>query len=330
MSANVSSQLKALRRGALLATVILSCLGSALPAWAEVKGLEIVVPAAPGGGWDQTARAMQEVLQGEQLASRIQVANIPGAGGTIGLAQFVTSKKGKGNAVMTGGSVMMGAIIMNKSALSLDDVTPLARLTGEYGVLVVPADSPIRSVQDLVAKLKADPGSVSWGGGSAGGTDQILAGLIAKSAGVEASKINYIAHGGGGEALSSILGGHVTVGISGWQEFAPQVAAGKLRAIGIAAPERVPGIDVPTVKEQGIDVELVNWRAVFAPPGIKDKDLATLSEAVEKMVKSAGWQKVLKERNWLDLYQPRDQFAVSLREEGKATAAVLKELGLAK
>jgi putative tricarboxylic transport membrane protein len=330
MSANVSSQLKALRRGALLATVILSCLGSALPAWAEVKGLEILVPAAPGGGWDQTARAMQEVLQGEQLASRIQVANIPGAGGTIGLAQFVTSKKGKGNAVMTGGSVMMGAIIMNKSALSLDDVTPLARLTGEYGVLVVPADSPIRSVQDLVAKLKADPGSVSWGGGSAGGTDQILAGLIAKSAGVAATKINYIAHGGGGEALSSILGGHVTVGISGWQEFAPQVAAGKLRAIGIAAPERVPGIDVPTVKEQGIDVELVNWRAVFAPPGIKDKDLATLSEAVEKMVKSAGWQKVLKERNWLDLYQPRDQFAVSLREEGKATAAVLKELGLAK
>jgi putative tricarboxylic transport membrane protein len=148
--------------------------------------------------------------------------------------------------------------------------------------------------------------------------------------GVEATKVNYVAHGGGGEALSSILGGHVTAGISGWQEFAPQVAAGKLRAIGIAAPERVPGIDVPTVKEQGIDVELVNWRAVFAPPGIKDKDLATLSEVVEKMVKSAGWQKVLTERNWLDLYQPRDQFAVSLREEGKATAAVLKELGLAK
>ena len=186
----------------------------------------------------------------------------------------MTSKKGKGNAVMTGGSVMMGAIITNKSAVSLDNVTPLARLTGEYGVLVVPAASPIKSVQDLVAKLKADPGSVSWGGGSAGGTDQILAGLIAKSAGVEATKVNYIAHAGGGEALSSILGGHVTVGVSGWQEFAPQVAAGKLRAIGIAAPERVPGIDVPTLKEQGVDVELVNWRAVFAPPGISDDDQA--------------------------------------------------------
>ena len=330
MSAKLSSGLKALRRRTLLATVILCGLGSALPALAQVKSLEILVPAAPGGGWDQTARAMQEVLQAEQLASRIQVTNIPGAGGTIGLAQFVTSKEGKGNAVMTGGSVMMGAIIMNQSAVSLDDVTPLARLTGEYGVLVVPADSPIKSVQDLVTRLKADPGSVSWGGGSAGGTDQILAGLIAKSAGVEATKVNYIAHGGGGEALSSILGGHVTVGVSGWQEFAPQVAAGKLRAIGIAAPERVPGIDVPTLKEQGIDIELVNWRAVFAPPGIKDKDLTTLSEAVEKMVKSASWQNVLKERNWLDLYQPRDQFVVSLKEEGQSTAAVLKELGLAK
>ena len=327
MSVNVSSRLMALRRRALLTTVILCGLGSALPAMAQVKSLEILVPAAPGGGWDQTARAMQEVLQAEQLASRIQVTNIPGAGGTIGLAQFVTSKKG--NAVMTGGSVMMGAIIMNKSAVSLDDVTPLARLTGEYGVLVVPADSAIKSVQDLVAKLKADPGSVSWGGGSAGGTDQILAGLIAKSAGVEATKVNYVAHGGGGEALSSILGGHVTVGVSGWQEFAPQVAAGKLRAIGIAAPERVPGIDVPTLKEQGIDIELVNWRAVFAPPGIKDKDLATLSDAIEKMVKSVSWQNVLKERGWLDLYQPHDQFVATLKEEGEATAAVLKELGLA-
>jgi putative tricarboxylic transport membrane protein len=330
MKAKLSSPLKALHRRALLATVIFCGLGLALPASAQVKGLEILVPAGPGGGWDQTARAMQDVLQEEQLASRIQVANIPGAGGTIGLAQFVTSKKGKGNAVMTGGSVMMGAIIMNKSAVSLDDVTPLARLTGEYGVVVVPADSPIKSVQDLVAKLKADPGSVSWGGGSAGGTDQILAGLIAKSAGVEAAKVNYIAHGGGGEALSSILGGHVTAGISGWQEFAPQVAAGKLRAIGIAAPARVPGIDVPTLKEQGVDVELVNWRAVFAPPGIKDKDLATLSATVEKMVKSEGWQKVLKERSWLDLYQPHDQFVVSLKEEGQSTAAVLQELGLVK
>ena len=230
---------------------------------------------------------------------------------------------------MTGGSVMLGAIIMNKSAVTLDDVTPLAQLTGEYSVVVVPAESPIKSVSDLLAKLKADPGSVSWGGGSAGGTDHILAGLIAKAAGVDAASVNYVAHAGGGEALSSILGGHVTAGISGWQEFAPQVAAGKLRAIAIAAPERVPGIDVPTLKEQGTDVVLANWRGVFAPPGIKGKDLEALSAAISEMTASEEWQNTLKERGWLNLYQPAEQFAATIQKETAATTAVLKDLGLA-
>ena len=317
MTTFTCSSIARLSRRALLAASIFCGVAAALPASAEVKGLDLMVPGSPGGGWDQTARAMQKVLETQQLASRIQVDNIPGAGGTIGLAQFVTSNKGKGHALMIGGSVMMGAIITNKSAVTLDNVTPLARLTGEYGVLVVPTDSPIGSMSDLVAKLKADPGSVSWGGGSAGGTDHILAGLIAKAAGVDATKVNYVAHAGGGEALSSILGGHVTVGVSGWQEFAPQVAAGKLRAIGIAAPERVSGIDVPTLKEQGVDVEAVNWRAIFAPTEHKDKDLAALSAMVEKMVTSTAWQDVLKERNWLDLYQPHDQFVASLKNEAR-------------
>jgi putative tricarboxylic transport membrane protein len=321
--------LRGTRRG--LTTIMLAgAMAFASSAQAEIKSLDIIAPANPGGGWDQTARAIQAALQADGLASGVKVENIGGAGGTIGLAQFVSGRGKKGDAILVGGLVMVGAILTNKSPVTLANVTPLARLTGEYELVVVPVDSPLKSMADLAAKLKADPGSVSWGGGSAGGTDQILAGLIAKSAGVEAAKVNYIAHGGGGEALSSILGGHVTVGVSGWQEFAPQVAAGKLRAIGIAAPERVPGIDVPTLKEQGVDVELVNWRAVFAPPGIKDKDMATLSAMVEKMVKGAGWQEILKERNWLDLYQPHDQFVVSLKEEGQSTAAVLQELGLVK
>ena len=130
------------------------------------------------------------------------------------------------------GLVMEGAILTNKAPVSLDDVTPLARLTGEYELVVVSADAPFKTMGDLVAKLKADPGSVSWGGGSTGGTDHILAGLIAKAAGVDPTKVNYIAHSGGGEALGSILGGHVTAGVSGYEEFAPQVAAGKLRGAG--------------------------------------------------------------------------------------------------
>jgi putative tricarboxylic transport membrane protein len=300
------------------------------PALAQVDGLEIVVPANPGGGWDQTARAMEAALQANNLASGIQIANIGGAGGTIGLAQFVSSKKGKGDAIMTGGLVMLGAILTNNSPVTLDNVTPLARLTGEYEVLVVPASSPIQNVDDLVKQLKEDPGSVSWGGGSAGGTDHIVAALVAKAAGVDPTKVNYIAHAGGGEALSSILGGHVTVGVSGYQEFASQIEAGQLRGIGITADEPVAGIDVPTLKSQGIDVSLVNWRGVFAPPGISDAELEQLSEMVGKMVDSQQWQDTLKERGWLGLYMPHDEFAAFVAEDRETVTATLKDVGLVK
>jgi putative tricarboxylic transport membrane protein len=181
---------------------------------------------------------------------------------------------------------------------------------------------------DLVAKLKSDPGSVSWGGGSAGGTDHILAGLIAKSAGVDPTKVNYIAHSGGGEALSAILGGHVTAGISGYEEFAPQIAAGKLRGIGISSDEALPGIDVPTLKSQGIDVSLVNWRGVFAGANVREKDMAALSDAVAKMVEGPAWQATLKERGWLNMYQPAEEFAAFLADDQAKVGETLKAIGL--
>lgn len=300
------------------------------PASAQVKGLDIIAPANPGGGWDQTARAMQAALESEKIASGVQVQNIGGAGGTIGLAQFVSSKKRKGDAVLVGGLVMVGAILTNKAPVSLDDITPLARLTGEYEAIVVPTESPIKSMADLVAKLKADPGSVSWGGGSTGGTDHILAGLIAKAAGADPTKVNYIAHSGGGEALASILGGHVTAGVSGWQEFASQVQAGKLRALAISSDERMAGVDVPTLKEGGVDVSLVNWRGVMAPPGIRDADKKALSEAMDKMAKSAAWQETLKTRGWIDMYQPAAEFETFLKSDRAQVEGVLKDIGLVK
>ena len=298
-------------------------------AMSQIAGLEILVPAAPGSGADQTARAMQGALQEEDLASRIQIQNVPGAGGTIGLAQFVTTKEGRGDAIMTTFYVMVGAIIANKSPVTLVDVTPLARLSGEYEVIVVPTNSPHQSMADLVAQFKADPGSVTWGGGSAAGVDHILAGLIAKAVGVDPTKVNYVAHAGGGEAMASILGGHVTAGISGWQEFAQQVEAGQLRAIGISSAERLPGIDVPTLREQDIDVVLPTWRGLVAPPGIEEEDLDALAEMVDRMVKSEAWQKVLEERNWLDLYMPREEFEPVLAEQHAEVGAILKDLGLA-
>jgi putative tricarboxylic transport membrane protein len=308
---------------ALMASVV-----AAPPAIAQVEGLEIIVPAAPGGGWDQTGRAMQSALQEADLASGIQVVNIPGAGGTIGLAQFVSSKEGQGNALMTGGLVMLGAILTNQSPVTLDQVTPIARLTGEYEAIVVPASSDIQTLDDLIAKFKEDPQSVSWGGGSAGGTDHMLVGLIAKTVGVEPSGINYVPFAGGGEALASILGGHVTAGVSGYQEFAGQIETGDLRPLAISSAERLEGVDIPTLKEQGVDVELTNWRAVFAPPGISDADKQALGDAVGKMVDSEAWQTTLKDRSWLNLYLPPDEFAQFLQQDTEQVETVLKDIGL--
>jgi putative tricarboxylic transport membrane protein len=272
--------------------------------------------------------AMQNALQEEDLASGIQVVNIPGAGGTIGLAQFVSGKEGQGNALMTGGLVMLGAILTNDSPVTLEQVTPIARLTGEYEVIVVPASSEIQTLDDLIAQFKEDPQSVSWGGGSAGGTDHMLVGLIAKEAGVDPSGINYVPFAGGGEALASILGGHVTAGVSGYQEFAGQIETGDLRPLAISSEERLEGVDIPTLKEQGVDVELTNWRAVFAPPGISDEDKQALAEAVGQMVEGETWQNTLKERAWLDLYLPPDEFAQFLEEDREQVETVLKDIGL--
>jgi putative tricarboxylic transport membrane protein len=310
------------------AAALLAVCAVAPPAAAQIQGLEIVVPAAPGGGWDQTGRAMQNALQEDGLASGIQVVNIPGAGGTIGLAQFVSSKEGQGNALMVGGLVMLGAILTNQSPVTLEQVTPIARLTGEYEVIVVPASSEIQTLDDLIAQFKEDPQSVSWGGGSAGGTDHMLVGLIAKAAGVDPSGINYVPFAGGGEALASILGGHVTAGVSGYQEFAGQIDTGDLRALAISSAERLEGADIPTLKEQGVDVDLTNWRAVFAPPEISDEDKQALGDAVGKMVQSEAWQNTLKDRAWLNLYLPPDEFAQFLEQDRQQVETVLKDIGL--
>jgi putative tricarboxylic transport membrane protein len=310
------------------AVALAASLGAAPPAAAQIQGLEIVVPAAPGGGWDQTGRAMQSALQEDGLASGIQVVNIPGAGGTIGLAQFVSSKEGQGNALMTSGLVMLGAILTNQSPVTLDQVTPIARLTGEYEVVAVPVESEIQTLDDLIARFKEDPQAVSWGGGSAGGTDHMLVGLIAKAAGVDPAGINYVPFSGGGESMASILGGHVTVGVNGYAEFAGHIESGALRPLAISSAERLEGIDIPTFKEQGVDVELTNWRGVVAPPGISDEDKQALGDTVSQMVESEAWQTTLKDRAWLDLYLPPDEFAQFLQQDTAQVETVLQDIGL--
>ncbi len=267
-----------------------------------LPGLTIIAPAAPGGGWDQLAREMQREIERQALAATVQVENVPGAAGTIGLAQLINGRRGDGEALLVNGLVMLGAILWNQSPVSITQVTPIARLTGEYEIVAVPATSPHRDMQSLVRALRENPAAVSWGGGSAGGTDHILAGLIVAAAGVDPRRTNYIAFSGGGEAVTALIGGQVTAGISGYSEFAQHIESGRLRAIGISAPRRLADLDVPSLIEQGLDVELENWRAVVAPPGLNEAQRQALTAVVERMAHSESWRATLTRLGWTDSY----------------------------
>ena len=311
----------------ILAAAVLAAAAFASPAGAQME-LRIMAPAAPGGGWDQTARAMQQALTVSGLAKSVQVFNVPGAGGSVGLAQLINAKGD--SLLMINGLVMVGALLTNKSAVSLEQATPIARLTQEVQAIVVPANSPIKNAKDLADAVKADPAKVTWAGGSAGGVDHITAALFAKAAGADATRINYIPFSGGGESLAAILGSKVTAGISGYGEYEGQIKSGKLRLIGLTSAKRIASIDAPTFREQGIDLVITNWRSVMAPPGLTPEQKKSLADLVAKMVQTPAWQEILKQKGWEDAFMPSEVFTAFLKQEQARVAEVLKSVGLVK
>ena len=297
----------------------------AAPALAQ-PSLKMMIPANPGGGWDQTGRSLAAAMQSAKLVSSVQFDNKGGAAGAIGLAQFVSSAKGDANAVMIGGMVMVGGLHLQKSPVNLGMVTPIARLTSEWEVITVPAASPYKTMADLVKAFKENPGKVSWGGGSAGGTDHILIGLIAKAVGVEPAKVNYVAFKGGGEAVAAIIGGHVTAGVSGLGEFAEQIKGGKMRALAVSSPAKTDGI--ASLKEQGIDVELGNWRGIFGAPGITPAQADALLKIVRGATESASWKETLSKLGWSPIFLSGDAYKKFIDEDTKRTAGIIDSLGI--
>jgi putative tricarboxylic transport membrane protein len=258
----------------------------------------------------------------------VQFENKGGAAGTPGLAQFINTAKGDPGAMMVGGMVMVGGIVLNKSPVDLSMVTPIARLTSEYLVVVVPASSPHKSMADLVNAFKADPGKVAWNGGSAGGSDHILIGLIARAVGVEPSKINYIASKGGGDQVANIVGGHVTAGVAGLGEFAEHIKGGRMRALAVSAPGKLDGI--ASLKEQGIDVVLGNWRGVFGAPGITTAQRDALIGAVKTATESAAWKETLAKMGWESVFLSGDEYRKFVEDDTRRIRGILESLGLAK
>ena len=293
------------------------------------KPLRIMAPAAPGGGWDTTSRKVQEVLQGEKIAAQnIEVANRPGAGGTVGLAELVNQNKGDGHTVMTMGLVMTGAIETNKSPVNLATTVPLARLTTEYEVIAVGKDSKYQTAQQLFDDFKKDPKAIKWGGGSAGGTDHILVGLVAQALKADPKSINYIAFSGGGELRPQLIGNQVSCGVSGYGEFKGDAAAGQVRILAVSAPSRIAGLDAPTLKEAGADVELSNWRGIVGPPEMKDNEKQAWIAMLTRMKDSQAWKDILKAQDWVDAFQPGDQFAQFLKQDQERVSRILREIGL--
>ncbi len=309
---------------------LFACAALALGAGAvgAQPALKMMIPANPGGGWDQTGRNLAAAMQSGKLVSGVQFDNKGGAAGTIGLAQFVNSAKGDPNAVMIGGMVMVGGIILNKSPVNLSQVTPIARLTSEWEVIVVPANSPHKTLADLLKAFKENPGKVSWGGGSAGGTDHILIGLIAKEVGVEPAKINYVPFKGGGEAIAAILGGHVTAGVSGLGEFAEQIKAGKMRALAQSGPHKEQNI--PSLKEQKINVELGNWRGIFGAPGLTAQQRDALVKLVKSATETPAWKQTLEKLDWTPVFLGGDDYKKFLDEDTKRIQTIMDSLGLKK
>jgi putative tricarboxylic transport membrane protein len=318
-----------MRRDTFLKTLAALAAAGALPLTARANAnLKMMIPANPGGGWDTTGRALGKALQDAGAAASVQYENKGGAAGAIGLAQFVNASKGDANAMMVMGAVMLGGLITGKPPVSLSQATPIARLTSEYNVFVLPAASPLKTMGDVIEQMKKDPASVKWGGGSRGSTEHIAAAMIARAVGVDPAKINYVAFRGGGEATAAILGGNVTVGGSGYSEFAQYIDSGKMRAVAVTSAQRLKGINVPTLKEQGVDVEIGNWRGVYGAPGISDAQRKALTDMVLKAVKSKAWAEALEKNAWTPALMTGKEFDDFVDREFASLRATMVKAGM--
>ncbi|MEW6704827.1 MAG: tripartite tricarboxylate transporter substrate-binding protein [Pseudomonadota bacterium] len=319
-----------MRRTALkaLALPLLAAALGGMPVAQAADNFKIMIGANPGGGYDQTGRGIGKALQEAGAAGSVTYENKGGAGGTIGLAQFVNASKGDPHALVVVGAVMVGAIVQNNPPVTMANATPIARLIAEYNVFVVPANSPIKSMKDVVEQMKKDPASVKWGGGSKGSTDHISVAMIANAVGVDVAKINYVPFKGGGEATAAVLGGHITVGTSGYAEMEEYIKTGKMRALAYTAGTRQKGVDIPTLKEQGIDVEIGNWRGVYGAPGISAEQRKALIDAVTKATRTKSWQETLQANRWNSAVMTGDEFGRFVEEDHARLRALMVRLGM--
>jgi putative tricarboxylic transport membrane protein len=317
-------------RATVTAVVLMLCVGLSACGGVDgaVSGLRIMVPNNPGSGYDLTARSAAKVLEDAGLTRNVEVFNLPGGSGTVGLQRLV-NERGNGTLVMQMGLGVVGGVYTSGSRVGFGDTTPIARLIEDPECIVVPADSPYRSLDQLVAAWTLDPRSIGVAGGSGpGGPDHLATHLFAQAVGLDPKAVDYVAYDGGGDLLAALLGDQVAFGVSSPGEFLDQIQAGQLRVLAVTSARRVPGVDAPTMREAGVDLEFTNWRGIVAPPGISDRDRRTLTTLVDAMHSSPEWKQVLERNNFTDAYLAGDEFDAFLRAENDRVASVLRRLGL--
>lgn len=293
--------------------------------------VNVMLPADPGGGWDGTGRkAMQAMIDAGIYKGGVNFTNKGGAGGTIGLAEFANTQAGKPDSLAVFGAITVGAIAMGGSAVDLGNFRPIARLTAEYDVIAVKVDSPYKTLADFVAAMKANPGSVPVGGGSAGGVDQITLALLGQAAGIPVPDLNYIPQTSGAETVTGIVNGTLVAGISGMSEFAQFAKQGRIRILGVTSSEKVAGIDAPTFKESGYNVEIANWRGFLGSPNMPDDNYKAWVESFKKLNDSEAWKKVLETQGWTQYFVTGDEFGTFIGSESERIGKILKDAGLAK
>lgn len=316
-----------------VALSLTGCQAPGTTAGAEEAGnfedLRIMVPNSPGGGYDTTARTAAQVMSAEKLTPPIEVFNLDGAGGTVGLSRTV-NEEGNGNLMMLMGLGVVGAVFTNESASTLQDTTPIARIVSEPETVVVPADSPYDSIEDLVKDWKANPGEMPVGGGSSpGGPDHLAPHMLAQEVGITPSDVNYVPYDGGGPLLAALLGKEVDFAVTGVGEIRDQIESGAVKVLGITSAERLPGFDAPTLVEQGVDLEFINWRGLVAPPGVSDAQRDALVTLVEDLFKTKAWKDAMAKNGWSNALLTGEKFEKYIASENQRVEDILGQLGLA-
>jgi putative tricarboxylic transport membrane protein len=313
---------------AVIAALLLSACGVTRGEETGLHRLRMMVPNSPGGGYDLTARTAVKIMEDDDLTGRVEVFNVIGAGGTVAMARLM-NERGNEDLMMTMGLGVVGATYTNGSDIKASDATAIAKLIEDPGALFVPADSPFKTVQDLVAAWKADPSQITIGGGSSpGGPDHLFPMELAKAVGVEPKSVNFITYDGGGDLLTALLGKKIAVGTSSPGELIDQIEAGQLRVLGVSSEERVEGVDAPTLKEAGIDLTFANWRGVLAPPGISDEARQSMVTLLEKLHSTQGWKDALVKNGWTDAFVTGAEFEQFLKDQDNRVSTTLTELGL--